>query len=670
MAARCRSGVVTGVLATSAVLGTCSTAFLSVKQGKGDAQANMGWQAAARDGAKQQQLSSPSTGAVAGSSMPVAAALLAAAVGGVGGFRDGGRKTARKDKQDSEVKQFTPGPVMSQALPWSPVPNHLTNDLMDPLFPGDAGFDPLSLGADAYVSEVCQNLGFKFNAMRWYRESELMHGRVAMLATFNLILRAEWPETVPDSLLEQKGIWNFIQVMVMLEAFRGQRLFIDADRIAGDLGLGSQRTEATREQLIEKQYKEVQNGRLAMLAFAGMLGQYMVTGRTVGVDYDEVTRFEQAMVSSIGADDGPLRDIIMTVLGAIMAVDGIRRLSNPSKEATSIAAKALNPVKLSFGVQDPGIPLPAGVVTGQAPQAFHLSEEQLQQFEEDGVIMIKGAMKEWVQFLRGITDFQIERPHVWSLVGRMSGLYDYIQRNTWMTNNGFRDFLYYSPLGHVASQLARTSEVRCSTDLLLVNPNKGFGWHQDNQNGPITHQEAIRWWVAMDRCGENDYGAPEYLLGSQNNNSVSGDAVFVNMQDGDLASFTRKSKFVPEPGDLIIWHARTIHRIVAPPGQRWDEGSQRRAIGGTLAKAGTIYRNAGGASGISDLAGHEQQNGELLGGPYFPKIYPNRIPEEEEARAKGKLVGRSPKKILALGITLASNAGKYFSFSKVVGKKD
>eukprot|EP00435_Cladocopium_sp_Y103_P072855 s370_g41.t1 len=181
----------------------------------------------------------------------------------------------------------------------------------------------------------------------------------------------------------------------------------------------------------------------------------------------------------------------------------------------------------------------------------------------------------------------------------------------------------------IVTLLGRTEEVRCSTDMLLVNPNRGFGWHQDNQNGPIEFKDAIRWWVAMDACGQDGFGAPEYLLGSHRNESVSSDAVFVNLEDGDLDTFPRKTRYTPEPGDLIIWDSRTIHRIVAPPGQKWDHGTQRRAIGGTMAKAGAVYINKGGASGISDLAGHTQQNGELLGGPYFPRIYPNRVKEEE-----------------------------------------
>jgi len=59
-----------------------------------------------------------------------------------------------------------------------------------------------------------------------------------------------------------------------------------------------------------------------------------------------------------------------------------------------------------------------------------------------------------------------------------------------------------------------------------------------------------------------------------------------------------------------------------------------------------------------------------LSSAYFPRIYPSRVPEEEAERADGRLVGRSPKKIVDLAVTLVSNAGKYVSFTKVVGKKE
>ena len=63
--------------------------------------------------------------------------------------------------------------------------------------------------------------------------------------------------------------------------------------------------------------------------------------------------------------------------------------------------------------------------------------------------------QDWVPFLRGITEDQIEKPHLWpgarsrrklwshhgifvrSLVGRMSGMYDYIQSKPQVLHENF-----------------------------------------------------------------------------------------------------------------------------------------------------------------------------------------------------------------------------------------
>jgi len=493
-----------------------------------------------------------------------------------------------------------------------------------------------------------------------------------MLATVNVFIRELGEVVLPDQAVDMGGKLQFLEIMAVLEAYRGYRLLVNTEALAGDLDIGmgpggALASGLTLEELAQKQSRELLNGRLAMMAAAAMAISQVNNGYPL-VSTNELRNLKD----TVGTIESSMFNTALAAAGFLIALDGIRRLSAPSAsaaEASSIAQKALNPIAIEFGMQSPPVSLPAGVAAGGLPQRFEFSEQQVVQFEEDGVIMIKGGLKPWVEFLTAVTEHQIEHPHVWSLVGRMSGLYDYIQRNTWMTNDGFRDFLYYSPLGHIISQLGRTPEVRVSTDMLLVNPNKGFGWHQDNQNGPIDFPDAIRWWVAMDKCGENDFGAPEYLLGSHKNTTVHNEAVFVTLDSGDLPEYSRTTKFKPEPGDLIVWNSRTIHRILAPPGQTWEEGTQRRALGGTMATAGSIYRNKGGASAISDLSGHSQVNGEPLGGAYFPRIYPNRVPEEEELRERGGIEGRSAKKIADLGLTLASNAGKYISFTKVLGKK-
>ena len=44
--------------------------------------------------------------------------------------------------------------------------------------------------------------------------------------------------------------------------------------------------------------------------------------------------------------------------------------------------------------------------------------------------------------------------------------------------------------------------MRITTDLLMVNPNKGFKWHQDNQNGPVSFDDALRWWTWIPEEGQ------------------------------------------------------------------------------------------------------------------------------------------------------------------------
>eukprot|EP00418_Pyrodinium_bahamense_P068196 CAMPEP_0179081762 /NCGR_PEP_ID=MMETSP0796-20121207/36830_1 /TAXON_ID=73915 /ORGANISM="Pyrodinium bahamense, Strain pbaha01" /LENGTH=253 /DNA_ID=CAMNT_0020779149 /DNA_START=67 /DNA_END=825 /DNA_ORIENTATION=+ len=142
----------------------------------------------------------------------------------------------------------------STAVPFLQIPQHLTNNPLDTSFPGDYGFDPLGFssthssplqGVEVYIGEVCQNSGIpSFDKLRWYREAELMHGRVAMLASLNIILREFGKVVLPDQALDVGGKLQFLQVMAVFELYRGYRLFLNTAALAGDLGLGMGAGEA------------------------------------------------------------------------------------------------------------------------------------------------------------------------------------------------------------------------------------------------------------------------------------------------------------------------------------------------------------------------------------------------------------------------------------------
>jgi len=323
----------------------------------------------------------------------------------------------------------------------------------------------------------------------------------------------------------------------------------------------------------------------------------------------------------------------------------------------------------NFGLQDPGLSLPHGISPrATAPERFAITEEQVRTLEEDGVVHIKGVFdEEWVEYLRAATGYQVSHPHFWAFAGTASKLYDYIQRNIWQTNKAFADFYYHSAVGHVLAQCGRTDEVRVSTDLLMVNPNKGFKWHQDNQNGPITWEEGLRFWITMDETPA-EYGAPVYLQGSHRNAVVDEQAVFVDIQGAGLEDYREKQlEFRTQPGDMLIWHPRTIHKVDGPADGIWT--SYRRVLGGTVAKAGSKYHDKRGTGGVlSDLGRHGLEDGDDLRSPFFPVVYPRF--DRKEARARDDAsVGRDPRDIVSKlgGMVTKASTDRFGSFFQVLG---
>merc|ERR550525_2223965 len=81
-----------------------------------------------------------------------------------------------------------------------------------------------------------------------------------------------------------------------------------------------------------------------------------------------------------------------------------------------------------------------------------------------------------------------------------------------------------------------------------------------------------------------------------------------------------------------------IHRLRPAPGSR-----VRRVLAGNVAKYGATYLPEA-SYGASDYRGHNLEAGSLLEGPYFPRIFPTREPEEEACRARGE-VHREPRNL-------------------------
>ena len=181
----------------------------------------------------------------------------------------------------------------SKAVPFLPRAVNLDGSL-----PGDQGFDPM------YLSSIPKNFsGFiqppsweetNLSTLYWMREAELKHSRVAMLAWAGWVatdMGLRFPgsiysvESIPTAFeahntLVEQGSMAFMLVMVGIIEFCTGAVIVEVakgenDREAGDFKLDplnflKGKSDAEK---FTMRTKEINNGRLAMLAFGGVATQ-------------------------------------------------------------------------------------------------------------------------------------------------------------------------------------------------------------------------------------------------------------------------------------------------------------------------------------------------------------------------------------------------------------
>jgi hypothetical protein len=195
-------------------------------------------------------------------------------------------------------------------VPSTAIPGELAPDLLDGSMIGDVGFDPcfLSTRADS-VAPYFNNLfagSAPVDGLTWYREAELMHGRICMIAAVGFIVPGfvtfsgnDWTGVDAYKLtnpLEAAGGAPGL-ALVQIFAFMGYLEFKrinyitekGASYMAGDSqawGQGDGRWnpfnfDYTPEEYAKKQLQEVKHARLAMVGLLGLIFQANASG--VGV---------------------------------------------------------------------------------------------------------------------------------------------------------------------------------------------------------------------------------------------------------------------------------------------------------------------------------------------------------------------------------------------------
>jgi len=149
---------------------------------------------------------------------------------------------------------------MSESMPFLTKPKNTEG------WVGDVGFDPFGL-SDSFD-------------IKWMRESELKHGRIAMLATVGFIVQQF--VTIPGYIhVDDSNLApSVVGTSAMLQIFFGigileyitnkgnittETMFSDPDRVPGELGWGTGQLKGKSKEEVDKvMLQEIKNGRLGM----------------------------------------------------------------------------------------------------------------------------------------------------------------------------------------------------------------------------------------------------------------------------------------------------------------------------------------------------------------------------------------------------------------------
>lgn len=275
------------------------------------------------------------------------------------------------------------------------------------------------------------------------------------------------------------------------------------------------------------------------------------------------------------------------------------------------------------------------------PPSRTLSPDEVRRYHDDGVVMIPQAIDpNWMRLIEaGVEKARGDM----SLQGRfMSRKTRGYQMDTfmWKREDELRDAIYYGPFAHWAQQLLGAREVRFFYDQMFVKEpgtDAPTPWHQDLSFWPIRGDQITSFWIPLDPVTRESSGLM-YVRGShrwpQRFKAISPDYVAAIIDEAmddipDINANPEKYELLDwemQPGDMLMFHPLTLH------GSYGNQHRTRRRRALALRWTGDDVVWAPSTKRMPVYYRHDSRAGDALRGAAFPRILPEPIAAEREAR--------------------------------------
>ncbi len=257
-----------------------------------------------------------------------------------------------------------------------------------------------------------------------------------------------------------------------------------------------------------------------------------------------------------------------------------------------------------------------------------ITEEQVEAYQRDGVVMIKGLFKDQVDLLRKGVEANMAEPGPYASNNEKKGqtgrfFDDYCN---WTRISEFDEAIKASPVAEVAADLMRSDRVQMFHDHVLVKePGTSMAtpWHQDGPYYFVEGQQTISFWSPLDsvreaslRCVAGSHAWEKEVLPTRwvsEEGFFADEGQYMPVPDPD-AEGMRVMEWEMEPGDAVAFNYRTLH------GARGNTADQRRrAFSLRLVGDDARYVERPGPTS-PPFPGHDMQPGQHLREDWFPVL--------------------------------------------------
>jgi len=262
--------------------------------------------------------------------------------------------------------------------------------------------------------------------------------------------------------------------------------------------------------------------------------------------------------------------------------------------------------------------------------AFVLSDDIINQFSDDGVVVLRGLFTSQMELIAEAIDQNMASPGPSAaenlLPGEQGRFFD--DYCNWQRLPALREVIYTSDAGRVAAALMRSRTAQLFHDHVLVKEpgtTKPTPWHQDSPYYFVEGAQTLSFWIPVEpvedatlRCvrGSHKWDKPVLPTRWLKEDKFYADTdAYRPLPDPDAENMD-VVEWPLQPGDAVAFDFRILHGARGNHTER-----RRRALSLRFVGDDAVYCVRPGRTS-PPFPGHDMQPGQKLREDWFPIIWP------------------------------------------------